>query len=65
MERFWIFLEAMARLLDNGKATEPLRHELSQMPATDRERMQGYLTIVTENLPHLMMRSPTKESEAH
>lgn len=53
MDRFWIFLEALAGFFENGQAIEALKHDLRQMPAAERERTLNYLRTVSEKIPHL------------
>jgi hypothetical protein len=53
MDRFWVFLEALARCLENGKSMEELKRDLSQMPQSERERMTTYLQVVSEKI-HLL-----------
>ena len=54
MDRFWIFLEALAGFLENGQSIEALKNALSQMPQTERERMTKYLRVLSEKIPQLV-----------
>jgi hypothetical protein len=56
MERFWIFLEAIAGLLERENAVEMLARDLSQMPQPSRERLKKLLSVVVEKLPDLASR---------
>ena len=53
MDRFWVFLEAVAGFLENGKSVEALKRDLSQMPQPERERMQNYLRLIFEKIEPL------------
>jgi hypothetical protein len=53
MERFWIFLEAIAGLIEKENAVETLVEDLSRMPQPERERMKQFLTTAAEKLPQL------------
>jgi hypothetical protein len=53
MDRFWIFLEALAGILEDRQATEGLKQHLMQMPPAERSRMKNYLRIVAETIPRL------------
>jgi hypothetical protein len=53
MDRFWVFLEALAGFLENDKSVEALKQDLSQMSNSDRERMANYLRVAREKLPLL------------
>jgi hypothetical protein len=53
VDRFWIFLEAVAGILENGQSIEALKHDLSQMPQPERERMKNYLQLVFETIEPL------------
>ena len=53
MDRFWVFLEALARCLEKGRSMEDLKQDLSQMPQSERERMTKYLQVVSEKI-HLL-----------
>jgi hypothetical protein len=55
MDRFWVFLEALARCLEKGKTLEDLKQDLLQMPPSERERMTKYLRVVSEKI-HLLAR---------
>jgi hypothetical protein len=54
MERFWVFLEAVAGILAEQQSAETLKRNLSQMEPQQRERMNKYLQVISERLPHLM-----------
>jgi hypothetical protein len=53
MDRFWVFLEALAGFLENDKSVDALKQELSKMPQSERERMANYLRVAREKLPLL------------
>ncbi len=53
MDRFWVFLEALARCLENGNTMEDLKQDLLRMPPSERERMTRYLRVVSET-SHLL-----------
>jgi hypothetical protein len=53
MERFWIFLEAIAGLLEKENAVETMAEDLSRMPQPERKRMKQFLTTAAEKLPQL------------
>jgi hypothetical protein len=54
MDRFWIFLEAVAGILAEQTSAESLKRDLSQMEAKKRDRMNKCLEIVSEKLPQLL-----------
>jgi hypothetical protein len=54
MERFWVFLEALASFLDNSQSIDALRRALSEMPKAERDRMTKYLQLVSENVPGIL-----------
>jgi hypothetical protein len=53
MDRFWVFLEAVAGFLDNSQSVEALKRDLLQMPQSEREKMKDYLRLVFEKIEPL------------
>jgi hypothetical protein len=57
MERFWVFLEALASFLEDGRSIDALKRALSEMPQTQRDRMIKYLQAASDNLPRILAES--------
>jgi hypothetical protein len=53
MDSFWIFLEAMAGIVDDGQMVDRLQKDLSQMPERKREKMTEYLQLVASEISRL------------
>jgi hypothetical protein len=53
MDRFWVFLEAIAGILEKDLTVEAIKQELSRMPQPERERIAHHLRIVAEKIPQL------------
>ena len=53
MDSFWIFLEAMAGLVEDGQMVDRLQQDLSQMPERKREKMTEYLHLVSGEISRL------------
>lgn len=58
MNGFWVFLEAMAGILDDpfgldGKAVEDLKREFWDMPQSERDRMDECLNVVSSGISSL------------
>jgi hypothetical protein len=53
MDRFWVFLEALAGFLEHDKSLDALKQDLAQMPPSERERVASYLRVAREKLPLL------------
>jgi hypothetical protein len=53
MDRFWVFLEAIAGILEKDQAVETIHQELYRLPQPERERITNYLRIVAEKIPQL------------
>jgi len=53
MDSFWIFLEAMAGIVDDRKMVERLQKDLSEMPERKREKMTEYLQLVASEISRL------------
>ena len=51
MDRFWVFLEALAGFLDDGRSIDQLKEDLAHMEKAKRDRMTGYLSLVINGLP--------------
>jgi len=60
MDSFWIFLEAMAGIVDNGEMVNSLQQDLSQMPERKREKMKEYIRIVSGEISRLAALSESK-----
>jgi hypothetical protein len=54
IDRFWVFLEALAGFLESSQSIEALKNELSQMPQPERDQMTDYLKVVAEKVPLLV-----------
>ena len=55
MDNFWIYLEAMAGILDewndrDSRTLERLKRELSNMPQDEHDRVTHYLTVVSSGV---------------
>jgi hypothetical protein len=53
MDSFWIFLEAIAGIVDSGEMVNSLQDDLLQMPERKREKMKDYLRIVSTEISRL------------
>jgi hypothetical protein len=53
MDSFWIFLEAMAGILEDGQMVDHLQKDLAQMPDRKREKMTEYLQLVSGEISRL------------
>ena len=58
MNGFWVFLEAMAGILDDpfdleGEAVDDLKREFWNMPQSERDRMEEYLNVVSAGISSL------------
>jgi hypothetical protein len=58
MNGFWVFLEAMAGILDDpfdleGEAVEDLKREFWDMSPSERDQMTEYLNIVSAGISSL------------
>jgi hypothetical protein len=53
MDSFWIFLEAMAGIVDDGQMVDHLQKDLAQMPERRREKMREYLRLVSSEISRL------------
>ena len=61
MDSFWIFLEAMAGIVDSGEMVNSLQQDLSQMPERKREKMKEYLRLVSGEISRLAAIADGKE----
>ena len=62
MDSFWIFLEAMAGIVDNGEVVDNLQEDLSAMPERKREKMREYLRLVSAEIARLAAMADGKGS---
>jgi hypothetical protein len=62
MDSFWIFLEAMAGIVDKGEVVDNLQQDLSGMPERKREKMREYLRLVSAEITRLAAMADGKGS---
>ena len=59
MDSFWIFLEAMAGIVDKGEVVDNLQQG---MPERKREKMREYLRLVSGEITRLAAKADGKGS---
>jgi hypothetical protein len=62
MDSFWVFLEAMAGIVDSGEVVDHLQEDLSQMAERKREKMKEYLRLVSAETSRLAAKVDGEQS---